>query len=151
VVIMYRKWVAISVPEASVDAANLAAAAMTGEPADLLTFTCKAVDGDGNLHYVTMVPMSELRFGELPKFRSILGGSFNILADRVDGVWHERASFEDWLVQSNLTLIDEEDETPMEHLDVLHDALHETVLDGGTTFDASSLQNYEHYSDDLKD
>lgn len=97
------------VSEASVESANAAAAQLSGNSADALTFVRKATNAQGVVHYVATVPMREFAFDQLPQLQQQLGGGFGLLATRLQGQWLQHRSFEDWLVEVGLTLSEDEE------------------------------------------
>jgi hypothetical protein len=105
----YDKWVGVWVPKTSVESANAAAAQLSGNPADALTFMRKATDAHGMVHYVATVPMREFAFDQLPQLQQQLGGGFGLLATRLQGRWLQHRSFEDWLAEVGLTLLEDEE------------------------------------------
>jgi len=108
--IRYDRWVGLSVPEESVDAANAVAVSMTGNPADGKTFIRHARAKDGTVHYVAKTPMRESKFQDLPALQQALGGQFGTLSVREGDVWHEVSSFDDWLDSVGLVLEQRDDD-----------------------------------------
>lgn len=102
----YDRWVGMSIPELSLHRANDVASKITGNPANVYTFTRSATNADdNNLYYVAKVPMRESIFEMLPVLQEELGGSFVVLATYAHGAWEEHLSFADWLSSENLTLV----------------------------------------------
>jgi hypothetical protein len=108
--VTYDRWVGIWIPEASVESANVAAAELSGNPADALTFMRQATDDQGSKYYIATVPMREFAFDALPSLQLKLGGGFVQLATRVEGQWFVHCDFENWLEKVGLTILEEETE-----------------------------------------
>lgn len=102
---IYDYRVAIRVPDASRDAANQAVAAITGNPADLQTFSTPITDGT-ETQWLSEVWMRERYFAQLDDFREKLGGEYAIMAHRLDGVWVEFGEIWAWAAQAGFHLVE---------------------------------------------
>jgi hypothetical protein len=107
---IYDKWVGIAVPEHNVNAANAMAASITGNDAEMQTFVRRAFSGDGTVFYVTMVPMRDSVYDQLPSMQTQLDGNYEVLASRNEFGWNRIKSFEEWLEQVGLILEEWESE-----------------------------------------
>jgi hypothetical protein len=91
----YRCHVALMVPDASQQAANMIVRDTTGNPADIHSFSIECTDEHGATWWACQMPMTHPNYARLPEIQVVVGGHYELLREyapaRVDRMTFDAA------------------------------------------------------------